>query len=70
MTCKHLIHDPERFPICSLERLAGGELFWVRPAPYEGAPTMVQFCEKRGRINSPEGCTKPKYAMCDLYEEK
>ena len=46
-----------------------GKVCWRRPSCYEGAPEMVQFCRKRGRLNNPYHCTTNELARCDLYED-
>jgi len=69
MPCKYLDYDEAKYPTCSLEQCASGERFWLRPSPYEGAPTAVQFCKKRGRMNQMLACTRKDRAVCGDYEE-
>lgn len=70
MSCKFLDYRRSQYPTCSLEQCADGTLFWLREAPYPGAPTAVQFCKKRGRLNHILACTCADYAMCSDYKEE
>ncbi len=65
--CIHLDYSSE-FIGCELKEIEGFSCpvkYWERMAvPYEGAPTKVQFCKKRGRINEIFACyngEKPCY---------
>ena len=53
------------------EFLGGDEkAVWVRKdSPYAGAPTLVQFCNLRGRLNCPTACLCKRDAMCRNYED-
>lgn len=68
--CKYLDYDETKYPALTLEKCAGGELFWLRTAPYEGAATAVQYCQKRGRLNEMLACTRKDRAMCGDYEDQ
>lgn len=50
------------------QMLAGGKLFWIRPVLDSSYPSMVQFCKKRGRQNSPTACLCEKDKMCNDYK--
>lgn len=65
--CKHLDYSDNYS--AKKQVLGSGKVFWMRKEAYPGAPTMVQFCKKRGRINSCEGCTSKSNAHCGDYEE-
>lgn len=45
-----------------------GSLCWKRHDP-EGALKLVQFCKKRGRMNSPEYCLSEQNKGCSDYHE-
>lgn len=40
-------------------------LFWMR----EAAPSMVQFCKKKGRIYGCESCLSEANKQCNSYNE-
>jgi len=64
--CKHL--DYEDHFTARKQLLSGDRVFWMREvSPYEGAPKMVQFCKRRGRINDPEGCLTEEKACCSDF---
>jgi len=64
--CKHL--DYEDHYTARKELLSGDRVFWMREvSPYEGAPRMVQFCKRRGRINDPERCFTADKACCSDF---
>ena len=65
--CKYLDYTTNY--LADKKLLGNGKVYWLRPAPYEGAPTMVQFCSLRGRLNTPEACHCAENARCNLYEE-
>ena len=70
--CKHLSYDKEKYgQSCALNLFGGdGKAVWVRKnPPYVGAPTLVQFCNLRGRLNCPTACLCKRDAMCSGYEE-
>jgi hypothetical protein len=58
--CKHLDYNLDNYSGCELKTCAPhypDVKYWEREAPYDGAPTKVQFCgEGRGRINSVFDC--------------
>jgi|LGOV01.1.fsa_nt_gb hypothetical protein len=67
--CKHLDHDPEHYPSCELRTIMYGQSevkYWERKSFYEGQPTKVQFCKKRGRVNEILAC----YGEMNCYELK
>ena len=45
------------------------KLCWDRPVIDESYPRLVQFCKKRGRMNSPELCTSKETKACSDYNE-
>lgn len=47
----------------------GVKLCWFRPVPDSSYPALVQFCEKRGRLNSPECCLSEPNKMCSDYTD-
>jgi len=66
--CKYL--DFSDSYLAKKQVLGNGKVFWLRDVSYDPTlPAMVQFCSKRGRINTPEGCTKERFAACSYYEE-
>jgi len=67
LRCKFLDYEGT-YPACSLQESADGTKFWLRPAPYAGAPTAVQFCALRGRLNDMLACTSRAKALCSDYE--
>ena len=57
--CKHLDYEKEKYPNYELIDLSPlyPVKYWKRTSGlYEGAPVNVQFCKKRGRINSIFDC--------------
>lgn len=67
VACKHLDYSDNY--IAKKQILGTGKVFWLREAPYPDAPVMVNFCQKRGRLNSAESCHTPNKAMCSDYED-
>lgn len=70
--CKHLSYDKDKYgQSCALNLLGGIEkAVWDRKdPPYAGAPTLVQFCNLRGRLNSPTACLCKRDSMCSNYVE-
>jgi len=65
--CKYLDFD-DKYPAAKKQVLGSGKVFWLRDVSFN-EPAMVQFCKLRGRRNSPEACTKEKFAGCSSYEE-
>ena len=47
----------------------GTKICWHRPAIDSTYPSLVQFCKKRGRLNSPEQCLSKPNAGCSDYNE-
>ena len=43
---------------------------WDRPVIDDSYPRLVQFCKKRGRLNSPECCLSYENKQCNDYNEK
>lgn len=71
--CKYLIFDrnrmDKRMKILALPGDCGA--YWERDKtmlPDESCAVNVQFCEKRGRLNSKVACLKGM-AECSLYDE-
>ena len=61
--CKHLDFE-DNYSACELVEHPMGFKYWKRLAPpYEGAPVNVQFCKRRGRINSMTSCLMPGGCM-------
>lgn len=66
--CKHL--DFESDYSATKEVLANGKVFWLRDVSYDPTlPSMVQFCELRGRLNDPEDCLCESKKRCNDYIE-
>jgi len=64
--CKHL--DYEDHFTARKQLLSGDRVFWMREvSPYEGAPRMVQFCKRHGRLNGPEECLSEDKARCSDF---
>lgn len=71
--CKHLIFDRDRMDKrMKILALPGGcGAYWERDnslLPDESCEVNVQFCDKRGQLNSKVACLKGM-AGCSLYEE-
>jgi len=67
--CKHLDYEGE-YVSCTKEWFVGIGVAWMRhELPYPGAPKMVQFCGKRGRLNHMSACLGACNAMCSDYDE-
>lgn len=71
--CRHLIFDRERMDkrvrILALPGNCGA--YWERDKsllPDDPHAVNVQFCDKRGRLNSKVACLKGM-AECNLYDE-
>ena len=64
--CEHLDFDKE-YVGCKRQMMGNGKLFWMRPDYGMDNPRMVQFCKKRGRLNSPESCLCKENAVCSDY---
>ncbi|NCC05821.1 MAG: hypothetical protein EOM37_17680 [Proteobacteria bacterium] len=70
--CKHLSYDKDAYGQSCALNLLGGDMkaVWNRKnPPYPGAPSLVQFCKLRGRLNSPTACLRKCDAMCRSYED-
>lgn len=46
----------------------GTKICWNRPVIDSTYPRLVQFCKKRGRLNSPEACLCESNKMCSDYK--
>lgn len=42
---------------------------WNRPVIDESFPKLVQFCKKRGRLNSPEICLCEQNKRCSDFKD-
>ena len=42
---------------------------WNRPVPDNSYPALVQFCKKRGRLNSPYSCLCEPLKQCNDYND-
>lgn len=64
--CRFLDYDEAKFTGSGCELIKGedGLWWWKRPEHYPGAPTIVQFCQKRGRINQVGACWEPGFMGC------
>uniref|UniRef100_A0A6M3JW93 Uncharacterized protein n=1 Tax=viral metagenome TaxID=1070528 RepID=A0A6M3JW93_9ZZZZ len=40
---------------------------WNRPVPDASYPSLVQFCQLRGRLDSPDACLSKDKAICVDY---
>ena len=71
--CKQLSYDKEKYgQSCYLNLLGGAQLkavWFRRDPPYPDAPVLVQFCDRRGRLNNPTSCLRKCDAMCSDYVE-
>jgi len=67
--CEHLDFGDNYAAKKDLIALGETKVFWMRPTVDPELPTMVQFCKKRGRLNSPEACTSARKAVCGEYYE-
>ena len=67
--CESLDFDNDYAAKKDLIALGETKVFWMRPTVDPELPTMVQFCKKVGRLNSPEACTSCGKAMCGDYVE-
>lgn len=45
------------------------KICWNRPVIDSSYPSLVQFCKKRGRLNSPESCLSESCKMCSEYND-
>ncbi len=45
------------------------KVYWHRPVIDNTYPSKVQFCKKRGRLNSPFSCLNCHEAMCSDFED-
>lgn len=69
--CVHLDYDTE-FTDCTIETAAPhypDVRYWLRGErwrDYEGAPTKVQFCKLRGRINGVFQCYNGEMSCYDV----
>lgn len=70
--CKNLSYDKNKYgQSCELNLLGGdGKAVWVRKnQPYLDAPVLVQFCNLRGRLNTPTACLCQRDAVCSDYSD-
>lgn len=67
--CEHLDYEPN-YGNCKRQLIScnGTKLCWKRPA-YASMNDLVQFCKRRGRINSPVGCLTEDNAVCSDFNE-
>ena len=47
----------------------GTKVCWEREVVDVSFPRLVQFCEKRGRLNNPDCCLREADKMCSDYKE-
>ena len=57
--CKHLEHDPKKYPSCKFIEIYPGVFCFERKPITPGGATRVQFCKKKGRINAIFDCYEP-----------
>jgi len=64
--CEHLDYEPN-YGKCKRQLIScdGTKLCWMRP----GGGGIVQFCKKRGRLNSPTSCLDITHAVCNDFNE-
>lgn len=66
IACKNLDHNPDNYPRNEL-KTCGDELpgvkYWRRPECF-GPNLNVQFCNKKGRINSMIDCYESGFMPC------
>ncbi len=67
-SCEHLDYEPN-YGNCKRQLISCGEtkLCWKRLA-FAPMNDLVQFCKKRGRINSPTGCLTKDNATCSDFK--
>ena len=65
--CAHLDYR-DNFRGAKKQAMGNGKVFWLRDVTPD-LPQMVQFCEKRGRLNFPESCLDDCSARCSEYLE-
>jgi len=67
--CKFLDFETA-FIFCKKQINDDGKVYWLRDVSYgTSLPDKVQFCKKRGRLNSQEACLDVFSKHCSLYEE-
>ncbi|PHS35693.1 MAG: hypothetical protein COA82_03520 [Alkaliphilus sp.] len=66
--CKYLDFKPS-YANCKRQAVSNGKLFWLRMNQPAGNPTMVQFCSKRGRLNTGGACLHEAAKLCSSYEQ-
>ena len=67
--CKHLDYEEGKYSGCEIITIEPeGWKYWKRPDYGEGGKLEVQFCKKRGRINSIFSCINPGEHYC--YESQ
>ena len=64
--CKYLDYS-DKYD-AKLQALSPWHIFWLRKTPPD-LPSMVQFCTKYGRLNSPLACIDKAHAQCLEYED-
>ena len=68
--CKYLDFDDNYSAQKNLISINGEtKVCWDRPVPDESYPALVQFCTKRGRMNSPEMCMCEINKQCSDYKD-
>lgn len=66
--CSHLDFSDDYHARKQIIGIDGGKVFWFRDVPSD-CPAMVQFCKKRGRLNSPQSCLCKEKSACSDYDE-
>ena len=68
--CEHLDFSDKYCAEKNLINLQGEtKVCWNRSVIDSSYPALVQFCTKRGRMNSPEMCVCERTKMCNDYKD-
>ena len=70
LACEHLdFSDNYAAQKDAISTKFGTKVCWNRPTIDSTYPSLVQFCKKRGRLNSPEACLCQANAQCNDYND-
>jgi len=70
LACEHLdFSDSYSAKKDAISTKFGTKICWNRPVIDSTYPSLVQFCKKRGRLNSPESCLCESNKMCSDYND-
>jgi len=69
-TCCDALDFSDSYPAQKHLIASGGatKVTWDRSGPFR-QPMLVQFCKKRGRLNSAEACLDKAHAACNDYND-